>query len=78
MGGKRSRRPEFEAVCRDIGVTMMKIFALAARGGAPSAHRATSETGSWAGFRAEVMAGLMTCRIGTGDASRAERCRCGA
>jgi hypothetical protein len=77
MGGKRSRRPEFEAVCRDIGVTMMKIFALAARGGAPSAYRATGETET-AEFRAEVMAGLMTCRIGTGEASRAERRRCGA
>jgi hypothetical protein len=65
------------AVCCGIGVMIMKIFALAARGGAPSAYRATSEAGI-AGFRAEVMAGLMTCRIGTGDASRAERRRCGA
>ena len=78
VGGKRSSGPAFVAVCRGIGVMMMKIFVLAARSGAPSAHRATDETGSWAGFRAEVMAGLMTCRIGTVEASRAERRRRGA
>ncbi len=38
MGGKRSSGPAFMAVCRGIGVMMMKIFALAARGGVPSAH----------------------------------------
>lgn len=66
------------AVCRDIGIMIMRIFALRARGDAASTYRGTSETGSRAGFRAEVMAGLVTCRIGTGKASRAERCRCGA
>ena len=37
-GGKRSNGPALMAVCRGIGVMMMKIFVLAARGGAPSAH----------------------------------------
>ena len=63
MGGKRSSGPAFLAVCCGIGVMMMKIFVLGAQGGAPSAHRATSETGSWAGFRAEMIAGLMRCHI---------------
>lgn len=66
------------AACRGIDVMMMKILVLGARGDAPSAYRATSETGRCAEFLAETMAGLMTCRIGTGDGSRAERCRCGA
>ena len=78
MGGKRSSGLAFVAACRSISVMMMKIFALAARGGAPSMHRATSETGSWAGFRVEMLAGLMRCRIGTVEASRAERRRRGA
>jgi hypothetical protein len=62
VSGKGSGGLEFGAVFACTGGIMKKIFVLAAYVGTPSAYRVTGD-GSGAGFRAEGMAGLMTCRI---------------